>query len=165
MADQTLLKLKGKKHHKDDLKTQLKYQALQRQTMRLMPILLRTEEKLLCQKMTNALRRFLPKTFFAAAKTFMKDLKRGQQALGFKAQEVDGILKEQECIKDYIEGLYSDVTDLHERVEINQGEQLTISQEELAAARGKLASDKASGVDQLVDHWLKNDEIWTEIKD
>ena len=164
-VDQAAIKIEGEKHLKDDLKTQLKYQALQKQTMRLMPILLRSEEKTLCQRLMCSLRRFLPKTFFAVAKTSMRDLKRGQQALGFQMRVVDDVLIDQMSIKDYIQDLYTNTAGLNEDAEAIRGDQLSISEEELTRARGKLASGKAIGVDLLVDHWLNNDKIWTMIKD
>ena len=73
-----MLKEKGLKYLRDDLKTHQKYEQLKQRAQKLMPMILRTEDKNLIKKMTSSLRCYLPKAFFDTVRRIMKQNKTGK---------------------------------------------------------------------------------------
>ena len=55
-----------------------KYKDLNAKAVKVLPKIFRTENKALIQRMTDQLRRHLPKTFFTVTKRMMKSQKLGK---------------------------------------------------------------------------------------
>jgi hypothetical protein len=83
-----------------------KYDQLTREVTKVMPRVFREENHSLTKELFGKLRCFMPKGFFNAVKSIMKDNKKGQQALGFEASVVNGVIEEPPTIAEYIEKLY-----------------------------------------------------------
>ena len=69
-------------------------------------MIFRSEKPELIKTLTDKLRRFMPKAFFHAAKSQLKDHKKGQIAVGFQSKVVDGQLTSEGTIPVYIRDLY-----------------------------------------------------------
>ena len=105
-GDRARLKKEGKDHFKDDLKTLRKYMQLKTKTRKLMPMIYRSEDKALIQKMCSSLRLYLPTSFFNLIQRMVKQKSMGREALGF-ANTIEGDrLAEPQPTHDYIRCLY-----------------------------------------------------------
>ena len=64
----------GMGHFNDDLAIQRKYDKLKAKTLKIMPLILTSEDPELVKRLTNSLRRYLPKAFFSTTKRYMKEI-------------------------------------------------------------------------------------------
>ena len=127
-----------------------------------MPLIYRTEDKSLIQRMSNILRRYLPRSFFNYTKRILGNHKSGKIALGFASTTLNNKIVEDPGIPTYIKNLFEAPQNESPLPipSVSQEDHSAIVAGELEAARQRLSRGKASGSDQLLDHWLKNDKIW-----
>ena len=52
-------------------------------------MILRSEKPELIKMLTNKLRRYMPKAFFSITKASIKDVRKGQVAIGFASEIID----------------------------------------------------------------------------
>ena len=50
----------------------------------------------------NSLRRYLPKAFFEATKSVVKDYNKSKKALGFQSELVDGKIQDPKKLSDFM---------------------------------------------------------------
>ena len=104
----------------------------------------------------------MSKTFFKIHIIWGKFLKKTALAKGFKPQD-EGTTP---TIPEYIRDLYTasdETSNIDEILHTSTNESIEIFDGDLEEAHKRLCRNKATGIDELPDRWLRDNTVWEAI--